>query len=385
MKQKIIIAACLLLATSVLHAQEDKEIELKDLEVPNSPAFSLLDISPTVIDKPGTPKAFTASLVNLIGEGKSLPKNFAMEFAPFWLFKNSLNVYQYMGMGKDGKKENVFSNMRNTSISLGSVFIDSTAKKPFDVNYISVGIRSNIITIRNKTINEATVKCMDDISVLINKNLNIPVSTACGNLYEPGSEKYMKCLQDSLAAAIEKNKRAIEKLEKKLKSLTSFKPTFLVDLAGATSWSFVNNTFGNNKSYRSAVWTTASYSQPLSGIGDLDKLIGNKNYLNLSILLRYMDENSTADFISFSHSPAFDIGGKISLDIDRFSLALETISRNYSKSGLSNTSRTVGILQYKVRDDLFISGTFGKNFGEITNLFSQFGINWGFGKQSIVR
>src|SRR5678815_2267596 len=72
-----------------------QNLERKDLNVPNSPAFTILDFSPKVIDKPGTAKTFTASIVNLVNQGSGIPKNFAMEVAPYWLFPNKLTVYKY--------------------------------------------------------------------------------------------------------------------------------------------------------------------------------------------------------------------------------------------------------------------------------------------------
>src|SRR5690349_2722614 len=82
--------------SSLVFAQ--KSIDLKDLNIPNSPAFTLLDYSPVVIDRPGTIRAVNASFVSVLGQSDGLPKNFAIEIAPFWLFKNKLNVYDYLGI-----------------------------------------------------------------------------------------------------------------------------------------------------------------------------------------------------------------------------------------------------------------------------------------------
>ncbi|HEU5166964.1 MAG TPA: hypothetical protein VFU29_15545, partial [Chitinophagaceae bacterium] len=114
-------AILLLLLLSNSFASFGQNLELKDLNVPNSPAFTILDFSPKVIDKPGTAKTFTASIVNLINQGSGIPKNFALEVAPYWLFRNNLTVYKYLGVDPaTSKQNNIFSNARNISLSVGS-------------------------------------------------------------------------------------------------------------------------------------------------------------------------------------------------------------------------------------------------------------------------
>ena len=96
---KLIIS--LLVISSSVFAQENT-VELKDLKTPNSPAFQILDIAPTSIEKPTNPRAFAASLLSLSNNGTSIPKNFAMEFSPFW-FGNAKNrsIYNYLNLKKN--------------------------------------------------------------------------------------------------------------------------------------------------------------------------------------------------------------------------------------------------------------------------------------------
>jgi hypothetical protein len=61
-----------------------KPPEIDELRPPSSPAFSLLGISPTEIDRPRTPSALVASIASAVGT--SLPSSLALEIAPYWLF-----------------------------------------------------------------------------------------------------------------------------------------------------------------------------------------------------------------------------------------------------------------------------------------------------------
>ncbi len=61
------------------------EAPLDDLQTPASPAFALVGVSPTKIERPGSPAAFGASLVNAATESTGgLPANLAFEFTPYW-------------------------------------------------------------------------------------------------------------------------------------------------------------------------------------------------------------------------------------------------------------------------------------------------------------
>jgi hypothetical protein len=56
------------------------------IRTPDSPAFTLLGISPTQIERPTTPKQLTAALSGFLSDGaSSVPKNLAVEFWPYWL------------------------------------------------------------------------------------------------------------------------------------------------------------------------------------------------------------------------------------------------------------------------------------------------------------
>lgn len=85
----------------------------------------------------------------------------------------------------------------------------------------------------------------------------------------------------------------------------------------------------------------------------------------------------------FGRENALDIGIKVDFTIKDFTLAYEHIKRNYNGNNSLDSNRNVFIMQYKISDGLYFTGSYGKNFGEINNLFSLFGINYGFGKTQL--
>jgi hypothetical protein len=92
MKQQFLLtlasaSACLLSSTSRAQAADDDATpSLNSLLTPDSPAFVILGVSPTTIQRPTTPKAVATSLLSAFSShGRTLVPNYALEVAPYWL------------------------------------------------------------------------------------------------------------------------------------------------------------------------------------------------------------------------------------------------------------------------------------------------------------
>ena len=98
MKKIIFIIFAITCTISIIAQQQGEIISLKELEVPNSPGFILLDEAPTSIERPNSTKAFTLSVINSLENNFEFPKNYAVEFTPFWFIKHpNLNALKFMG------------------------------------------------------------------------------------------------------------------------------------------------------------------------------------------------------------------------------------------------------------------------------------------------
>src|SRR2546428_11903804 len=81
------LAAVLALASSALAAAGAAQTApggLEELRTPTSPAFVLLDLTPSAVERPTTPKALAASLLAATGDLQFLPRNYAIDVAPYW-------------------------------------------------------------------------------------------------------------------------------------------------------------------------------------------------------------------------------------------------------------------------------------------------------------
>src|SRR4051812_40967559 len=80
-------------------AQNNKEVKLEDLGVPKSPGFQLIDISPTNIESPTTPKSFVVGVLESFDANARWPQNYSMETAPYWWARSSSkNIYSFLGI-----------------------------------------------------------------------------------------------------------------------------------------------------------------------------------------------------------------------------------------------------------------------------------------------
>ena len=92
----ILALHCQLYAQSV-----DKQVRIKDLAAPTSPAFILTDVAPSAVQTPTTPKAFVLGLVKSFDESSGgFPQNYSAEFSPYWLIApENRSVYEVRSTG----------------------------------------------------------------------------------------------------------------------------------------------------------------------------------------------------------------------------------------------------------------------------------------------
>jgi hypothetical protein len=417
MKKIIRIIAINLILISSAQAQET--VKLKDLKTPNSPGFQILDVAPSSIERPTNPKAFAAALMSLTSNGTAIPKNFALEFSPFWTFKSdsTSSIHKYLNIRKDNNS-NAFSGIfRKMSVSLASTFSDSTSGSLLkNTNYIAFGVRTNLVTIRTKAQSDKIYKALSKYSKKVLElrthekeldSLNIELGNSIAQseqldaILEDATGDEKKAAQQKYNAQIAKqtviglkivaiSKAQPNELEKALdddKDIQSYYktfaelPVFQLDGAFAYSEALSNNQSDNRRFNRSGVWLNGAYN--------INNLKVDDNLLNGSFSIigsvRYISDNvleiNTTDI--FNRTNAFDYGGRIQYTIKDFSISYEYLKRKYSDNSSLNSDRSVGLMEYKINDNLYFTGTYGKNFGEVNRVFTLFGINYGFGESKL--
>jgi hypothetical protein len=355
MKVKALVLLLILFYVNNVKAQDSTKVE--DFKIPSTPGFSLLDLSPSTIQRPSSSKALALTLLNAAGTSGVLPKDFALEVTPYWLIKlKNETFYKYSNI-YDGKRHNTFSGiLRKLSFSISTHFNDSTQNFLPNTNYVSFGLKTNLLTMWGRSETEK-----------MEQNLTRYKNIARDVALIPGLTPQQRV--DSIFARQERIKTSIVNFSK-------LRPLFQLDFAYAAANMFADNKYENRKFYKKAAWLNASFSVP----------VNKGDYLHAILYGRLGDENILIDTVKniFNRNSMLDYGIKVEYEKDKFSLAFEYIKRKYKDLGKLDGERAVGILQYKIDNNLMLFGTYGKNFPNLNNLFTSFGINWSFGSKSLL-
>ena len=391
MKKIIVFIATLFSMHHSMAQKVNNSVTLKDLAVPNSPAFVITDITPSLIQTPNTPKSFVLGLAQSFQQSSDgFPQNYSAEFAPYWWLKpQNRNVYTMVGLKTvmDANKQVIsikggdpFSGLKFTSFSLAFLnkdMVPDTIK--VNQKIFSIGVRTTVLKYYMKSHSENLKNKISEWHETAQKELDL--------IFVPINE----IDRDTTLNEIQKLKKKTELLKrisnikttgtseqlKDINDIINEKPIFSLDIAGAYAiYGIGDSTW---KSGRSGIWTTLSSYIPLALGGE--KI--NKNYFNLNFSLRYLFDSYHKDAKGIiSKNRSIDLGGKIAIELDKFSIGVESLYR--FNNGVANSqNRTVGIINYKVADNIYINGAFGKNFENPNKLISLFGINWGFGSETV--
>ena len=354
--------------------------KISDLAVPSSPAFVITDITPTLVQDPGTPKSFVLGIAQSFQKsGSGFPDNYSAEFAPYWwLDSKGRNVYKFLGLTsflKNGKatwRENPVLGLNFTSISVAFINKDlipdtsTTAQKIF-----SIGARTTLVKLYKsghaRQLGEKIAEWETAAQQELNDNQSIIIKLARLDNADPNyATNRLKILNGY-------KESKTPDIFKEVNDLIVQKPIFAWDVAAAWAVYGINNQ--EIKTGRAGMWTTLSSYIPLS------KDVAN-NYFNINASVRYLMDNFQKNDHGIGKENNLDIGGNAGLAFNQLTIAIESLYR-YSNGSANSKNRTVGIIKMKVADNIYVNGTFGKDFDGPNKLISAFGLNWGFGKEQI--
>lgn len=370
---KIYVFILLLLFPAILtygQFAEPQEIDLTNLQVPNSPAFMLLDVAPTQIERPTSGKAFALSILNSVNENNGIPQNYAVEFTPYWYFKHrNLNAFKYWGIDPITNKNKGFNQIKLANISFAYVnteWQDTTITG--NINNLAIGVRTTVFQI----ISKKNRKDLDSANAKIVERLKKVNELAAA--FDPSDMEVFKAKVKVLLDSISTDETMLA-YEKEMQDILNRKPLFAIDGATAINWSFDGNNFSSSQLSLFGAWLTFDFSLELNPENN-----EQRNYVSFLMLTRYTYDNSLdgnpltdGDFMNL-----FDLGGRFAFEFKQLLVSYEYIFRTATGQSI-RTFRSTGMAMYKVSDKIYLLATLGKNFGDTNNLIAQFGINLGFG------
>lgn len=385
-----------LFLTTTLFSQVDTTINLDLLRAPVSPASNLLGISPSDIDKPSDVSAFMLNLQSATSSFTSIPKNYSVDIAPYWLFVKPGKRQDYTTEGfKKSFGKGVF---KQTFVISAAIRNPDTSETSFNSksNYSALGFKFSIVRgeYDQKTIetldaiqvlqsiklrhldavltgymannDEAVIALRQDLRELIREGLN------SGKTLDAirGSEEFLKVqseLNKKLSDFKELEKREVQdELDQKIQKLAADFQTARIgwtwDIAAGISAEFLNRRFDSSKVYNAGIWTTFGYTSSSFG-----SLLGIVRYLHNPDQI-FAKNNTVNDVADIS---TLDAGIRyiFSKPQSRFNLSMEAIYRSVlSKNTIDPSWRLVLNADYSIWKNQKLTFSFGRNFdGVISN------------------
>jgi len=386
-------------------------LTLDVLQIPNSPAFALMDLAPSTIDEPKVPSDFVAYLRNATDSFTLFPRSYGLEFAPAWVFgRQNISFTQFIS---NSLKENlrqslVFSigvnhlddpdlpagNGQTTQLGLGlktSLLRGHVESSMEDINslynLLDTVNRFFYLNTERWLLTDREYKMWDDSVNILRKQvpINIPKLQAAGEARDARSNLL---LADSAAfqqQVLQHFSPQLSALKSRAAGLKFNRRGFKLDLAGGFATDFYDQSFDNSQVTRIGAWLTGGW------VFDRTKNNVNASVLGLLRVLgnpKQLYRSARQDTILVADNLYFDFGGRVILQNGRrFSLSGELLGRMpVNNPDLKTGVRFTLNVDYQLNSQILLSFNIGKNFdGPVYkggNLITALHLFSSFGKKS---
>ncbi|WP_449437391.1 hypothetical protein [Pedobacter steynii] len=386
MKTRIFIFLVLGCA-SRLFAQSEQidtsKVNLDVLKAPSSPAFNLLGLSPSDIDRPTDVNAFALSLQNSTKNFTSLPNSYAVELAPVYLFQKKLVTLDqfkatdfkhvfwqsftfsmgYTHMGPEGKED--VDSLRQSKVGLGFKF--SIIRPKFSEQtqsvYDNLVIQQKIM-LQNYLSAEGKHELAKEVKLVQDSLRKLTT------IFPPGDERIAIERPRLIARLANLNAKINEDANVELEGTEAFQAAKKIaadfkiervgpflDFAAGLTLDFPDDRFNNSSVTKGGAWLTGGFESGNHGI----TAMGIARYLFQPDKILADDNN----IVQTKDVSTFDAGGKLLFNgfSGRFALSIEVIYRSILTSSTIGPSwRLVFNTEYDIGKNKKLTFAFGRNF-----------------------
>jgi len=348
--------------------QDPKDLPaLNSIRTPNSPAFSILGIQPTSVERPNTPADLTISIDNATEGFSEFPQNYALEFSPYWMTRAPRSVTWQ----DDVKRTLPKSIARTFSISFATTFKEVEGQENRGLSY---GLRTFLLSGRTSQ------KSINDIKVIEHSLKGL--SERFEAEFKPKLDELEKELRRRLAIDsldkeqvrewfnLEKSRineervaalnEVTEELKTNAEAFSTQRVGVIVEAAFAGAYRS-DSTSSDLKDSGYAFWLTPAYVQ--------------KDY-SLVGVLRYLKDSLSNESMEY--------GARLVLTKNRYALSVEYLKGNYrGEASLQDRERIAVLVEFVVSKSLWATISFGddnNNPGGENSLFSTFGLKFNIAK-----
>jgi len=398
-----LLSCCMLINTAFSQVDDSAKVKLDLLRAPSSPAANLLGFATSDIEKPTDVSAFMASLQSATNNNSILPSNYAVDLAPFWLFRAKGLTTDKMDSKKFG---DVFKQTFVFSTAVRGA--DSTSKEYNPANfYNSFGIK---FSLKRGAFSRQTTETLDTIYLLstqvaadVNETLKAELESNAayqslaearrnkirengGNMSDPellAINKKMEALQEELRNGIVSQKESIYSrlalLKTKAEAFKIERFGFFIDFAGGATLEYVDKIFSQSNIHNAGAWLTfgGNYESGWTILGITRYLFNPKKIFA-----------DAAGVLKTGDISTFDAGARVIYNHpkSKFALSGEGIYRSVLNNDLVDPSwRFVMNAEYDLGNNQRLTFAFGRHFsGTVTkggNVIAALNFLKGFGNR----
>lgn len=375
------LSALAVLATGRLAAQAGDSLPaFNSVRTPVSPAFVLLGIAPTAVERPNTPADLAVSILNRTAALTGLPRDVALEISPYWLVRHPTLKWE-----DDTTRGPMTSLARTATISVATAELGTEASP---VTGLAVAFRASIASGRlsRETTDqlrkvaaslagesEIIESLIDSARAAAQSLMLIELADARARRDTASAEaakaRFNAAKQTLIAEARMSPAyvAAVESTDALLSDLTENRQGLVLEVAAGAVWSALGGAVDSARVSRWGAWMTAGYQSPTWSFVAVNRFL-------------------TA--VTDTASDVLDVGLRLIHTERRWAVSGEAVFRAFTGSGgPPNQHRIAGILDYAIGDGLWVTATIGRDFDPAASgsLLAQFGISFGLSGQRVQR
>lgn len=335
----------------------DPSFTVQQLRTPTAPAFVLLGIEPTAIERPSTPRAFAASLLSATDGPTIIPENYALQVTPYWLTaRPALSFEEYFEPSPGQAFLQSFSlsfataaRASGTSVGFGARAVPWPGRP--GTRLVEVADALGALQARNRTLPEELFETEDSLDAAATRRDAAPAGAERDRLDAEVVRLHERLgALNRQVAAVDDSLRV---MADRIRDLDHDRVGFIVQLASGIAADYPDNTFEGGGLSRVGVWTTFGYRL-------------ERPRLDLLALLRYQRNRAAGQSL-------IDAGGRLVHQMGPVAASAELVVRSVAEVTSSpedgpitvvfeSSRRAVGLLEYRATENLVITASFGRDF-----------------------
>jgi hypothetical protein len=335
-----------------------------DLSVPESPAFTVLGVTPNAVVRPGTPREFASSLLNGLDKNGNFQTGLAIDTAPFMLFNGqNITLQDY----NDYYLTRLLSRTQFSMAATKGAAADDTATR------LALGLNITLWDKGDARVYHPNRGPEGDVLTCLKANIQPPDAPSSAM---PSTAEIAAINAKAIAA----NNRIADECRDKVRKVNWNRTSWVI--AYAPSWITKNGQTSNVKWNGGALWTSFAYG--FDGVPSLNRIAQLILHARQRTKEQVADPTRAGQFVS--QNSTF-LGGRFRAGTADFALNFEgTYVRNrIPQHATFSSGRYAFGGEMKIADNLYIVVTGGHGPGDAgapKKGFFMSSFKYGFNKKS---